>query len=357
MRGAQRPAQEHTGTDFFTALIGLVGRNKRRYGGYIVHLGIVLIFLGFAGNGYKKDEQVLLKPGQEATVGRFTRAPRRAAVTDDGQKQMITAHIDRVRGRQADRHDVSGEVVLPQARGRADDRGRDPPRASPKISTSCSPAFDLQDADGQPADRREPAGQLDLARVRRAGARHRHRAAARARVLVRAREAARRGGRRRPRLLLVLVLLLPAVAHAQHVENAADCAGDRRAPRSSRSCSTRSVCICGTCGHKPLSASARAAMPRKMRDETRDSSSTRARPRGDHRLLHREVRQPGDAGARRSTGFNRLAWLFPYLLGATGAARRRLRRHALVAPRETATAPPRPPPPSTGSRTRRAPRR
>ena len=35
-----------TGTDLFTALIGLVGRNKRRYGGYIVHLGIVLIFLG-----------------------------------------------------------------------------------------------------------------------------------------------------------------------------------------------------------------------------------------------------------------------------------------------------------------------
>src|SRR5438034_5025218 len=37
-----------TGTDVFTALVGLVGRNKRRYGGYIVHIGIVLMFLGFA---------------------------------------------------------------------------------------------------------------------------------------------------------------------------------------------------------------------------------------------------------------------------------------------------------------------
>src|SRR5437763_2342536 len=45
-----------TGTDLFTALVGLVGRNKRRYGGYIVHIGIVLFFLGFAGNGAKKDE-------------------------------------------------------------------------------------------------------------------------------------------------------------------------------------------------------------------------------------------------------------------------------------------------------------
>jgi len=51
-----------TGTDVFTALVGLVGRNKRRYGGYIVHIGIVLIFLGFAGNGYKRDQQMLLKP-------------------------------------------------------------------------------------------------------------------------------------------------------------------------------------------------------------------------------------------------------------------------------------------------------
>src|SRR5215510_7032994 len=48
-RGA-RVRRKNTGTDLLTALIGLVGRNKRRYGGYIVHVGIVLIFLGFAGN-------------------------------------------------------------------------------------------------------------------------------------------------------------------------------------------------------------------------------------------------------------------------------------------------------------------
>jgi cytochrome c-type biogenesis protein CcmF len=60
--------RKNTGTDMLTAMIGLVGRNKRRYGGYIVHVGIVLIFLGFAGNGFKKDAQLLLKPGA-GTVG------------------------------------------------------------------------------------------------------------------------------------------------------------------------------------------------------------------------------------------------------------------------------------------------
>src|SRR5215510_1161520 len=44
-RGA-KIRRKNTGTDIFTALIGLVGRNKRRYGGYIVHVGIVLIFFG-----------------------------------------------------------------------------------------------------------------------------------------------------------------------------------------------------------------------------------------------------------------------------------------------------------------------
>src|SRR6185503_5243585 len=47
--------RKNTGTDMVTAIIGLVGRNKRRYGGYIVHVGVVLICLGFAGTGSKKD--------------------------------------------------------------------------------------------------------------------------------------------------------------------------------------------------------------------------------------------------------------------------------------------------------------
>ncbi|HEY5619163.1 MAG TPA: cytochrome c-type biogenesis CcmF C-terminal domain-containing protein [Vicinamibacterales bacterium] len=90
-RGA-RVRQGATGTDVFTALIGLVARNKRRYGGYIVHVGITLLFLGFAGEGFKQDEQVLLKPGQQTQVGDFTIRLDAVRVTDDGQKQMITGH-------------------------------------------------------------------------------------------------------------------------------------------------------------------------------------------------------------------------------------------------------------------------
>jgi cytochrome c-type biogenesis protein CcmF len=53
----------------------------------------VLIFFGFAGNGYKRDEQVLLKPGQDVTLGRFTIRNDKVDVSDDGQKQMATAYL------------------------------------------------------------------------------------------------------------------------------------------------------------------------------------------------------------------------------------------------------------------------
>src|SRR5882762_3517919 len=85
--------RKNTGTDMLTAIICLVGRNKRRYGGYIVHLGIVLIFLGFAGNAYKRDQQVLLRPGEQMTIGRYTLRNDGVKVNDDGQKQMVTAFI------------------------------------------------------------------------------------------------------------------------------------------------------------------------------------------------------------------------------------------------------------------------
>ena len=85
--------QRSTGTDFFTALVGLVSRNKRRYGGYIVHLGIVLIMLGFAGRGFKIDKQVMLKPGEQTTIGDFTVRNDGIKVSDDGQKQMVTGYM------------------------------------------------------------------------------------------------------------------------------------------------------------------------------------------------------------------------------------------------------------------------
>ena len=82
-----------TGTDRLTAVVGLVSRSKRRYGGYIVHVGIAVMFLGFAGEGFKQEGEALLRPGEEITVSQFTVRHDALRVTSDAQKQMITGHI------------------------------------------------------------------------------------------------------------------------------------------------------------------------------------------------------------------------------------------------------------------------
>ena len=50
------------------ALVRLIGRNRRRYGGYIVHLGILSYFLAFSGYAFKLDKETTLKPGQSVEV-------------------------------------------------------------------------------------------------------------------------------------------------------------------------------------------------------------------------------------------------------------------------------------------------
>ena len=50
------------------AFVRLVGRNRRRYGGYVVHLGIVMLFAAFAGLAFKSEREVTLKPGQSVDV-------------------------------------------------------------------------------------------------------------------------------------------------------------------------------------------------------------------------------------------------------------------------------------------------
>ncbi len=51
------------GENFLQAIYNLTMRNTRRYGGYVVHLGIVMLFVGFAGLAFKKQATALMQPG------------------------------------------------------------------------------------------------------------------------------------------------------------------------------------------------------------------------------------------------------------------------------------------------------
>ena len=67
-----RARQKIAGTGFLRALYTLVARNKRRYGGYIIHLGMVMIFVGITGSSaFKSSVQATLKKGESVKIKNY----------------------------------------------------------------------------------------------------------------------------------------------------------------------------------------------------------------------------------------------------------------------------------------------
>ncbi len=62
-----------SGENYLLALGRLIWKNKRRYGGYVVHIGVILCFIGITGSSaYKQEKQITVKPGESFTIGDYT---------------------------------------------------------------------------------------------------------------------------------------------------------------------------------------------------------------------------------------------------------------------------------------------
>jgi cytochrome c-type biogenesis protein CcmF len=71
-RPVQARRQAH-GEGWGRGLVNVVTKNRRRYGGYIVHLGIVIIAVGIAlSSTYRQDAEVTLRPGESAVYAGYT---------------------------------------------------------------------------------------------------------------------------------------------------------------------------------------------------------------------------------------------------------------------------------------------
>ncbi len=66
-RGIRARRRMH-GEPTLAALVALISRNRRRYGGYIVHVGIIVYIVAFAGMAFKVTREVTLAPGQSAEI-------------------------------------------------------------------------------------------------------------------------------------------------------------------------------------------------------------------------------------------------------------------------------------------------
>src|SRR5690242_18814453 len=62
----------HTGQNLFSSMVQLAHRNTRRYGGYIVHFGVIMIMIGFAGAAFNQDKEQEMGFGDNMTIGAYT---------------------------------------------------------------------------------------------------------------------------------------------------------------------------------------------------------------------------------------------------------------------------------------------
>ena len=75
------------GEAFPVALSRLIGKNRRRYGGYVVHVGLVMVFVGIVASSiFKLEIQKSLLPGESLELGGYT-------LTYEGVKNGDTDHV------------------------------------------------------------------------------------------------------------------------------------------------------------------------------------------------------------------------------------------------------------------------
>ena len=329
-----RVRQKTTKLDFFTSLVGLVSRSRRRYGGYLVHVGVVMLFFGWAGNGYTADTEVSLKPGQKMELRRYQLRYNDLLQTEDLQKEMITAdvtvfksgkEIARLRParwfyKRSKEDNATTQVEI--VRGIDEDLyvilgGFDPQEKSASIKVTVNPlvnwvwfgfAWVI-------------IGTLVALSPERA-----YGAAA-------VRAAAERGTGATGLLLVLGLLLCGSVARAQAPTTKnmpvappeptahdvkVDVVREVRSPIE-REIEEQIVCMCGTCTREVI-AECRCSAAAKDRGEVR---RLLAEGKTEAQILeHFRAKHPGDSAliVPPDTGFNRLAWILPYgiALGSAG---------------------------------------
>jgi cytochrome c-type biogenesis protein CcmF len=70
VRGA-KVVHQQTGQNIVFAMATLMHRNTRRYGGYLVHFGIVVMFIGIAGGAFNQSHEQEMGFGDSTTIGPY----------------------------------------------------------------------------------------------------------------------------------------------------------------------------------------------------------------------------------------------------------------------------------------------
>jgi cytochrome c-type biogenesis protein CcmF len=95
--GARARMTAH-GEGFGIALVRLVMGNRRRYGGYVAHLGILVSAFGIAASaGFRTEREATLKPGETLTVGGVTARLKVVWGREEKQRSVIGATVELIK--------------------------------------------------------------------------------------------------------------------------------------------------------------------------------------------------------------------------------------------------------------------
>lgn len=82
--------KRNTGENYPLALTRLVSRNKQRYGGYVVHLGIILIAIGIIGStAFQINREVSMNKGESIAIGRYVLTYEESFSKIDPEKEIL----------------------------------------------------------------------------------------------------------------------------------------------------------------------------------------------------------------------------------------------------------------------------
>ncbi|HEX3597268.1 MAG TPA: heme lyase CcmF/NrfE family subunit [Polyangiaceae bacterium] len=93
-RGVAARRSKYGEEGVFEALRHVVDKSRRRYGGYIVHIGVGLMFIGFCGRSWEIEHEASMSPGDQHQIGEYTITYRGPRMEVDPTKRMIFADVD-----------------------------------------------------------------------------------------------------------------------------------------------------------------------------------------------------------------------------------------------------------------------
>lgn len=91
-RGVRARRQSHS-ENWLAAFWQLMTRNQRRYGGYVVHFGIVLIFVGISGTAFTTHLEATVQAGKTFPISHYQVQFDRMAFGQDATKQWMNAEV------------------------------------------------------------------------------------------------------------------------------------------------------------------------------------------------------------------------------------------------------------------------